>query len=341
MGQDVISTEELPILEEIDIDPDFSTVISTGSTLLDLAISGGRVRGGGIPTGILVEIFGPAGAGKTVLLSELAGDVQRKKGDVIFFDPEARLNKQFVRQFDFDPDDIEYLRPKTVTEMFNQIHELPENDVLKGVFADSLAALSTNLEMDDKDGDKMGMRRAKEFSEQLRKNALKFADKNMIMVASNQVRVNTNAGQYQVKYTSTGGASLSFYSSLRLRTGSPKKLSRKLKIKGKDYTDYYGVETMVEVHKSSIWKPYGTAAITIVFDYGVDDIRDNLQYLKKRLGGTVYAIGDMKLHKSMEESIQIVEEDNLQNLLKNEVIDTWEAIQEELAVKYARKPKQR
>ena len=43
-------------------DGSLETVVSTGSTLLDLAISGGRIRGGGIPTGILMEIFGPSGA---------------------------------------------------------------------------------------------------------------------------------------------------------------------------------------------------------------------------------------------------------------------------------------
>mgnify|MGYP006961769342 CR=1 FL=1 len=37
-------------------DGDISRIISTGSTLLDLAITGGRVRGGGVPGGILVEI---------------------------------------------------------------------------------------------------------------------------------------------------------------------------------------------------------------------------------------------------------------------------------------------
>ena len=40
-------------------DGNFGTVISTGCTLLDFAISGGRVRGGGLPGGILVEAFGP------------------------------------------------------------------------------------------------------------------------------------------------------------------------------------------------------------------------------------------------------------------------------------------
>ena len=41
-------------------------LISTGSTLLDLAFSGGRVRGGGLPGGIMVEISGPSSAGKCV-----------------------------------------------------------------------------------------------------------------------------------------------------------------------------------------------------------------------------------------------------------------------------------
>ena len=54
-------------------DGDFGTVISTGSTLLDLAISGGRVHGGGLPGGIFVEAFGPSGSGKTVLLSDREG----------------------------------------------------------------------------------------------------------------------------------------------------------------------------------------------------------------------------------------------------------------------------
>jgi len=37
---------------------DTENVLSTGSTLLDLAISGGCVRGGGIPAGIMVVAYG-------------------------------------------------------------------------------------------------------------------------------------------------------------------------------------------------------------------------------------------------------------------------------------------
>ena len=37
---------------------DMTKTVSTGSTLLDLTISGRRRREGGIPGGIIVEIFG-------------------------------------------------------------------------------------------------------------------------------------------------------------------------------------------------------------------------------------------------------------------------------------------
>ena len=98
-------------------------VVSTGSTLLDLAISGGRFKEGGVPLGILVEIFGPSGTGKTVLLSQIAGNVQKMGGHIMFHDPEARLNKQFAQMFGLIPDEIEYTIPNTIPEVFRSVRE--------------------------------------------------------------------------------------------------------------------------------------------------------------------------------------------------------------------------
>jgi hypothetical protein len=66
IGKKAKATKEAPVLEEPELTPnrplytplDTSIVISTGSTLLDLAISGNRIHGGGLPGGIMVEIFG-------------------------------------------------------------------------------------------------------------------------------------------------------------------------------------------------------------------------------------------------------------------------------------------
>lgn len=330
-----------PAAKEKEYDGDFGTVISTGSTLLDLAISGGRIRGGGLPGGILVECFGPSGSGKTVVLSEIAGGVQRQGGEIMFADPEARLNKQFASMFGLTLKEGSYSRPDTVTELFKSTNNWSptsfKNKRINGIFADSLAALSTDMEMTKEEGDKMGMKRAKDFSEQLRKFCRIIAEKNYLMVCSNQIRQNLDAGLYGEKYTTPGGVSIGFYSSLRLRFMKPEKIKDKIKVQKKDVTRVIGVEVQVEVYKSSIWKPYHTAPVYILFDYGIDDIRANLQYVKDFTKNTIYSVMRQKLDVSLEESIKMIEEDKLEEHLKEEVIELWEEI--EARFEKERKPK--
>jgi len=319
-----------PAKEAEEFDGTTAKMISTGSTLLDLAITGGRVRGGGMPGGILVEVFGPSGSGKTVLLCELAGAMQRRGGQVMFNDPEARLNKQFARQFDLDTTEIDYSTPDTVPQVFSAVRKWepePKNEI-HGVFADSLAALSTGLEMDNDEGDKMGMRRAKEFSEELRKTCRIITQKNLLMVCSNQIRQNAGAGQFEPKYKSPGGEATGFYASLRLRTYQPEKIWKELTVAGKKTKRVIGVRTQVEVFKSTIWKPYRTAPLTILFDYGVDDVRQNLQFIKDYTKATIYTIGSFSdLDKSMDKSIEIVETEGWEDKLRETVIDLWEEIE--------------
>ena len=306
-------------------DGNFGTIISSGSTLLDLALSGGRVRGGGLPGGILVEIFGPSGSGKTVFLSEIAGGVQRQGGDLIFHDPEARLNPQFAKLFGLELAEGTYFNPNTVPEIFEPVRTwVPKNpNVINGIFADSLAALSTDMEMEKKDGDKMGGRRAKEFSEGTRKTCRIIKDKNYLMVCSNQIRQNMDAMAFS-KYTTPGGEAIGFYASVRLKTQVIKKHKVEKTFKGKDISKIIGVRIDVEVFKSSIWEPFHTAPLTIIFDYGIDDIRENLQFIKDYSKYNVYTIGGETLNKGLMESIKIIEEEKAESELREEVINLWE-----------------
>jgi len=318
---------------------DIEKIISTGSTLLDLAISGGRVHGGGIPAGIMVEVFGPSSTGKTVLLCEIAGNVKRQGGQVMFHDPEARLNKQFARLFGLDVEEIEYQIPDTVSEVFKPIREWdpkPRGKV-HGIFADSLAALTTEMEEEGKDS--YGMRRAREFSEQCRLTCRELAKKGFLMVCSNQIRQNIDAGSFGPKYKSPGGEAIGFYSSLRLRCLNAEKIKKKKRIGGKEVVRVVGIKTEVEVFKSSVWKPYHTAPLYILYDYGIDDIRANLRFLKSTLGESVYKVGGKELAKRIEEAIAIVEEEGLEEELKKEVIKIWMEVENQFTVN--RKPKVR
>jgi len=309
---------------------DVGSMISTGSTLLDLAISGTRIAGGGIPGGIIVEIFGPSGSGKTVLLSEVAGAIKRADGDVMFHDPEGRLNDQFAKIFDLDIETIDYARTNTIPEVFSKIRSWKPRGNINGIMADSLAALSTNLEMSNDDGDKMGMRRAKEFSEELRKTARILAQSNMLLVCSNQLRVNVGA-TFGPKFTTPGGEAIGYYSSLRLQikpTLKNSKIKRTETVKGKEVIRIVGITSEVTVVKSSIDKPYRTAPVTILFDYGIDDIRENLKFIKTFSDANVYTIRGQKLSPSLEKSIDMVERNDQEDELREEVIDLWTAMEE-------------
>ena len=146
------------------------------------------------------------------------------------------------------------------------------------------------------------------------------------MACSNQIRGTMNT--FGPKYKSPGGEAIGFYSSLRLRTEIIKKIQQKLSMSGKEVVRVIGITIQVEVFKSSVWKPLRTAPITIIFDYGIDDIRENLAFIKKFSKQPVYTLGESKLDKSMEKSIQIIEDSDSEQELKEEVIDLWMGIEE-------------
>jgi hypothetical protein len=108
-------------------------------------------------------------------------------------------------------------------------------------------------------------------------------------------------------------------------------------VRSKEQERVVGVLTEIEVHKSSVWKPYHSAEVYILFDYGIDDIRGNLRFLKTTTGDSVYTIGDQKLDKSLDRSIHIVEEAGLEHTLKEEVINLWNEIEGQFEEK--RKPR--
>lgn len=331
--------ERKPGQQEDEYEGDFNTVISTGSTLLDLAISGDRVRGGGLPGGIFVEVFGPSSSGKTVLLSEIAGAVQCQGGSVRFEDPEARLNTSFARMFGLSIEKEDYNSPDTVTEVFDNVRKWKplSEEVINGIFVDSLAALSTDMEMKKEEGDPYGGRRAKEFSEGLRKTCRLIKNKNYLMVCSNQIRENISG--FGPKDIAPGGKAVGFYSSLRLQFSNPTKLTVTKKIAGKERKRTIGVETEIIVYKSSISAPFRSATVTILFDYGIDDIRQNLQYIKDYTDCNTYTLGGKTLNNSMEKAIQMVEKENREEELRNEVINLWEEVENKF--KSRRKKKKR
>ena len=306
-------------------------VVSTGSTLLDLAISGKRKRGGGVPGGLLMEIYGRSQSGKTAVLAEILASVQSRGGEIALEDPEARLDEEYSRIYGLEFDKRFYSRPDTVEEIFSaaQRWKTKDNTVINARGTDSLAALSTELELSIK-GDKMGMRRGKEFSAGFRKTCRMITNNNWLWVCTNQVR----QGDYGE--TTPGGMAVAFYSSIRIRLRQKDEIKKEISLSGDGeekekksgvkVSKIIGIESEAYITKS-IDDPYRTAPLYIIFGYGIDDIRGNLQYVKDMTNGTVYTCPDGKTYVSMDQAIRWVEKENLIDQLHENTIDLWESIE--------------
>jgi RecA/RadA recombinase len=364
---DIETSVEQP-LEEREVPIRFEQVISTGSTLLDLAISGSKVRGGGLPGGILVEVYGPSGAGKSSVLAEVCGCIQRRGGEIKFKDPEGRLDQEYAEVYGVHISEEEgYSMPDTIIEAFADFYKWnPKNsEVINGMGIDSLAALSTEMELSE--GDAYGMRRAKEFSQELRKTCRIIARNNWLIVCSNQIR---DGGEG--KSVTPGGKGIPFYASLRIEikpcfVGGSKieekvklkfgeeenkeeqeeteapvtkrgrgkaKKEKKEKEKEKEITKIVGVRSKCTVTKSTVDDPFRECNISIIFGLGIDDLRDNLIYVKEMTNGTKYSVdgntkedSQYKSYVSLKDMITYVTENSLESILREKVIDIWEEIE--------------
>jgi recombination protein RecA len=317
---------------------DFTTVVSTGSTLLDLAISGGRIRGGGVPSGILLEIFGPSGTGKTAVLAEMCTDAKIRGGNVKFLDPEARLDQEYMRIYGMELEKENYHMPDTVNEVFDHIlkwePDTPKANGVNIIATDSLAALSSDLELSDK-GDKMGMKIAKDFSQGLRKTCTLIKKNNFLIACSNQIRQGSSGE------VTSGGKGIPFYASLRIRIGPPAKnkyLKSEKTINGVKHEKIYGIQSQCTIKKSSVDDPFRTANVYIVFGLGIDDIRANLAYLKQNTAAKSYVAIDEEFGR-IDAAIKHIEDNNFELELREQVIDLWGEIEEKFEIK--RKPKRR
>jgi len=138
---------------------DITDWVSTGSTLLDLAIS--NRPDGGLAAGRITEINGLEGTGKSLIGAHALASTQKKGGLAVYIDTESAVSAEFLQSIGVDTKNMMYIHLETVEDIFDAIETIvtkvreSDNDKLVTILVDSLAAASTKVEMDadfDKDG---------------------------------------------------------------------------------------------------------------------------------------------------------------------------------------------
>jgi recombination protein RecA len=274
---------------------DFTDFISTGATMLDVAIS--NRKNGGIAVGRITELTGLEGSGKSLLGAHLLANTIKRGGIGVLIDTETAVNPEFFRAVGIDVKSLVYVPLQTVEEIFDAITAIIERvrsggkkDKLVTIVVDSVAAASTKKEMEADFGkDGYATDKAIIISKAMRKITGLLGRERIALVFTNQLRQKMNAMPFSDPWTTSGGKAIAFHASTRLR------LSLSGKITNND-GDVIGVKVKANVVKNRLGPPHRTADFEIYFDRGIDDYSAWLKVLKDnkiiKQAGAWYSFND-------------------------------------------------
>ena len=276
-------------LDEKENPAEISDWISTGSSILDLAIS--NRPHGGLPVGKMVELNGLEGTGKSLVSAHICAETQRKGGVAVVLDTENAAAPEFWKSLGVDLKNLLYVQTDTVEDIFEQMEKMiaivrkSNRDRILTLIIDSVAAASTKAELESDHG-KDGFATGKSIiiSKAMRKITNMIGRQKVLIVYTNQLRQNLNAMAFGDKYVVSGGKALAYHCSVRVRLNNTGKLKSGEKI--------IGNECKAVVIKNRMGPPQRQAAFDIYFDSGIADYGSWIKVLKEnnivKQGGAYY-----------------------------------------------------
>ena len=281
---------------------DIKDFVSTGSTMLDLAIS--NKPDGGIAVGRITELNGLESSGKSLLGAHMLAETQKKGGVAVYIDTETAVSTEFLTAIGVDVDNMLYLHLETVEDIFHAIEEIvakvreSDRDRLVTILVDSLAAASTNVEMEaDFDKDGWATSKAIIISKAMRKITQMIGRQQIALVFTNQLRQKLGV-MFGDPWTTSGGKALPFHASTRIRLKNTNQIKDK-----KNNT--IGMKMRAQVIKNRLGPPMRHADFELYFETGIDDDGSWLKVMKDhklvKQGGSWYTMQD---HKDKEVKFQ-------------------------------------
>lgn len=335
------------------------SLVPTGSTLLDLALSDSS--DGGFGTGKMANIIGDSSAGKTFLclscLAEMANLSEFDDYRFIFDDVEAA--NEFDMEYLFGKQAASRIEPPgwesvdgdrmpvysgTVEEFHANVQEAIDEGKSFVYVLDSMDALTSEDEVEKtakhldavrkgtKTTGSYGMGKAKGNSAILRQIIRELKKGRSLVLIISQTRDNIDPMSFEKK-TRSGGRALKFYATHEIWMAVVKKLKSKERI--------IGVQVRVRVKKNKLTGKERQVDFSIYYDYGIDDIGSCIDYLIQekffQTDKQSILIEEWGFKGSPKSLIKFIEDNSKEAEFKKMVGDYWRGVEESLKLGRKRK----
>lgn len=265
---------------KMDTPVDLKDFVSTGATMLDIAVS--NRPHGGIAVGRITELQGLEASGKSLICANIIANAQKQGGVGIFIDTENATNSEFFKSFGIDTSKFLSVNLTTIEDIFESIVNIIEKvrtnpeqkDKLLVIVVDSVSGASTKREVEasfNKEG--YGMDKAYLISLGMRKITNVIGKQKIALIFTNQLRVKVDSTPFGEKYTTSGGKAIGYHASTRIR------LVQMGKIKNNE-GEIIGTKVQATVFKNRIGPPHRVADFEIYFNRGIDDTNAWLNKMK-------------------------------------------------------------
>ena len=265
-----------------DAPSDVTEWISTGSTMLDLAIS--NRPNGGLPVGRIIEITGLEASGKSLVAAHALADTQKKGGLAVYIDTENAVSREYLEAIGINLKDMLYIPLETIEDIFDAMDSIVESvrknskSRIVTIVVDSVAGASTKQEMAaDYDKDGWATSKAIILSKAMRKITNFVGRERICLIFTNQLRTRLGV-TFGDQWTTSGGKAIAFHSSVRLRLKSVGQIKLAKSVDAPEAV--VGITTRAQVVKNRMGPPLRTVDYDIYYDSGIDDFGSWLTMMK-------------------------------------------------------------
>lgn len=239
--------------------------VRTGIPQLDFAV-GGKAHPG-FPGARFIEIFGAEASGKSTLALYLTKKAMEQCKAIAYYqDVERVLTPEIIKGTGIDMGKVMREQPDTLEEVFDSqeatlkviADRFPERAVV--ITCDSIAACSTEAEVEGEMGDQQMASHAKIMSKGMRKLKKYITDTNVLSIWVNQIREKIGIS-FGDNTTTFGGKAMQFYASVRIQVTKIKTLKDPKINNGNPY----GCTIQATVKKNKVAPPLKKAEYDILF----------------------------------------------------------------------------